>query len=80
MRHDAIPPPPPSRDTLRTPPPELDDLDDGEPAESGVRVIDPERAARMRAEWAALWTDEADPLATLDDETGAWGTYPGSLP
>lgn len=77
----CIPPPPPPRDTLPSPAPDLDDLDDldGEPADSGVWVIDPQRAADMRAEWAALAaTDPAPPAwAVLDAETSpaTWSLY-----
>jgi hypothetical protein len=73
----CIPPPPDPRDTLPSPAPDLDDLD-GEPADSGVHVIDPQRAAQMRAEWAAMWTDVPDPVTALDAETTT-PTYPGSL-
>lgn len=78
MTHRPCIAPPPPRDTVECPP----DLAFGDESESGVRtVIDPERAATMRAEWAALETvvslpdfavpdGEADPFAT---------TYPGSL-
>lgn len=66
---DAIPPPalvPPARDTVES----LPDLDDGEAADSGIHVISPERAATMRAEWAAL-TDPCPPSweSVLDAET-----------
>lgn len=67
MHHrNAIRPPPPADDTLRDP----IDLDDGEPADSGTFVISPERAATMRAEWAAL-TDPCPPSweSVLDAET-----------
>ena len=76
----CIPPPPPPRDTLPSPAPDLDDLD-GEPADSGIHVIDPQRAAEMRAEWAALAaTDPAPPAwAVLDAETSpspaTWSLY-----
>jgi hypothetical protein len=74
LLRDIVPPHEP-RDTLPCPP-DLDDLD-GEPADSGVHVIDPQRAAQMRAEWAALWTDVPDPTAALDAETST--PTPGSL-
>ena len=73
-RNAILPPPPPARDTVP-----CDAPDDGEPAESGVHVIDPDRAALMRAEWTALWATEPAPVAALDTETSAWGAYPGSL-
>lgn len=68
---DAIPPPaivPPARDTVES----LPDLDDGEAADSGIHVISPERAATMRAEWAAsAATDPCPPSweSVLDAET-----------
>lgn len=79
---DAIPPPalvPPARDTVES----LPDLD-GEAADSGIHVISPERAATMRAEWAAsAATDPCPPSweSVLDAETSPalWGAYPGSL-
>ena len=79
MHHrNAIRPPPPAHDTLRDP----ITLDDGEPAESGRFVIDPSKAATMRAEWAASAGDTL-PCAesVLDAETSPalWGAYPGSL-
>ncbi len=67
---DAIPPPaivPPARDTVP-----CDAPDDGEPADSGTFVISPERAATMRAEWAAsAATDPCLPSweSVLDTET-----------
>ncbi len=77
MHRNAIRPPPPAHDTLRDP----IDPDDGEPAESGRYVIDPDRAATMRAEWAAL-TDPCPPAweSILDGEADPFSTtYPGSL-
>lgn len=74
---DAIPPPalvPPARDTVRDP----IDLDDGEPADSGTFVIDPARAATMRAEWAAEDTTPAPSWESVIDPERA-ATYPGSL-
>lgn len=59
----CIPPPPPPRDTL--PCPTLPDDIDGEPADSGVWVIDPARAATMRAEWAAMGEADAGYLPTV---------------
>jgi hypothetical protein len=77
MHHrNAILPPPPARDTVP-----CDAPDDGEPAESGRYVIDPDRAATMRAEWAAL-TDLCPPAweSILDGEADPFTTtYPGSL-
>ena len=58
----CIPPPPPPRDTL--PCPTLPDDIDGEPADSGVHVIDPDRAATMRAEWD-LWASETAHAPTV---------------
>lgn len=68
-------PPPPSRDTVPTPPPEdCAGLPfDGEPA-SGVRSVLPFAVAEaMRAEWAATASEPADPWAldhALDAEAG----------
>lgn len=77
QHRDCDRPPPPS-DTVRDP----IDLDDGEAADSGTFVIDPDKAATLRAEWAASAGDTL-PCAesVLDAETSPalWGTYPGSL-
>lgn len=74
---DAIPPPafvPPARDTVES----LPDLD-GEAADSGTFVISPERAATMRAEWAASARDTLPCAeAILAAETALWGAYPGN--
>ena len=81
MTHrNAILPPPP-RDTVECAP-DLDDLAFDDEATSGVRdIIDPERAATMRAEWAALETVVSLPdFAVLDGEADPFATtYPGSL-
>lgn len=71
--------PPDPRDTVRDP----IDLDDGEPADSGIHVIDPDKAATMRAEWAASAATDLCPPAwesILDGEADPFATtYPGSL-
>lgn len=75
MHRNAILPPPPARDTVP-----CDAPDDGAPADSGIHVIDPARAATMRAEWAAEDTTPAPSWeSALDAETALWGAYPGSL-
>ena len=75
MHRPCIPPPPDPRDTVP-----CDAPDDGEHADSGTFVIDPERAATMRAAWAAEDTTPApSPESALDAETSPalWSAYPG---
>lgn len=79
---DRPPPPvtvPPARDTVES----LPDLDDGEAADSGTFVIDPDKAATLRAEWAASARDTlpcAEAIIDTETSPALWGAYPGSLP
>ena len=73
--------PPPPRDTVECAP-DLDDLAFCDEMGSGTYAIPPERAATMRAGWAAAETvlDLPSPGAVLDGEADPFATtYPGSM-
>lgn len=65
MHRYCLPLPPP-RDTVECAP-DLDMLTFDDEAASGVRAIPAERAAEMRAEWDAAWTDPPTAPATVLD-------------